>query len=190
MPTGDLDAYKAALEQGRNAEEAAESAGGQFAIVHRKITEYTLKIETVLSESKATINVRNVIDMPFEKAVLEIITDISMSEKEKDRAIDYLGAFQEQINRGLDQETTPLQAHRIARAVGDRANWGTGACLSEELKPALRVVYSSVRNAIRVAVPEARDLDERLTNLYAAKSELENVANEKVIRTMACVSRT
>jgi len=188
MPTGDFGAYEAALQQGKPAAEAAQSAGGQFAMVHRKITEYTLKIEAVLSESKGTIDVRNVIDMPFEHAVLEIISNIAMSETEKDIAIDYLGAFQQKINRGLDCEITVLQAHRISRAIGDHANWGTGARPSEELKPAFRAVYSSVRNAVLVAAPEAKDLDERLANLYAAKSELENVVADKAVHSTVCMS--
>jgi hypothetical protein len=181
MPTGDYEIYRTALKQGKSATEAAQSAGGQLAIVHRKINEYTLKMEAVLSESKATINVTDVIDRPFEQAVLEIISDTGLSEPEKDAAIDHLGRFQEQINRGLDREIIPLQAHRIARAIGDRANWGIEASVSEELKPAFRAVYTSVRNAIRAAVPEANDLDERLANLCAAKSELEKVLAAKTL---------
>jgi hypothetical protein len=181
MPAGDYEVYRTALQQGRPATEAAQSAGGQLAIVHRKISEYTLKIEAVLSESKAIINVRDVIDKPLEHAVLDIISNVRMSEAEKDVAIGHLGAFQERINRGLNREITPLQAHRILRAIGDRANWGIRACLSEELKPAFRAIYSSVRNAIRAAVPEAYDLDERLANLCAAKSELENVPTAKAL---------
>ena len=181
MPTGDYELYRTALQQGKPATEAAQSAGGQFAIVHRKISEYTFKIETVLSESKATINAADVIDRPLELALLEIISNAVMSEAEKDAAIGHLGALQEQINRGLDREITPLQAHRIMRAIGDRANWGMRACFSEELKPAFRSIYSSVRNAIRVAVPEACDLDERLANLCAAKSDLENVPTAKTL---------
>jgi len=189
MPTGDYELYRTALEQGKPAIEAAQSAGGQFAIVHRRIIDYTRKIEAVLSESKATINVRDVIDKPFEHAVLEIIGNVAVGDAEKDAAIDHLGAFQEQINRGLDREMSPLQAHRIARAIGDRANWGTAACLSEELKPAFRAVYTSVRNAIRLAVPEACELDERLANLCAAKSDLEKVT-AKASLTPVCVGST
>lgn len=190
MPPGDYEVYRTALEQGKPAAEAAQSAGGQFAIVHRRIGEYTRKIEAVLSESKATINVRDVIDKPFEHAVGEIISNITMNDAEKDAAIDHLGAFQEQINRGLDREITPLQAHRIARAIGERANWGIGACLSEELKPALRAVYSSVRNAIRLTVPEAYELDDRLANLQVAKSDLENVSTAKALHTQVLVGST
>jgi hypothetical protein len=186
LPTGDIDLYRAALQQGKAATEAAQSAGGQFAIIHRKIKEYTNKVEEVLSKSKATIDVRDILDKPFEQAVLEIISNAALSEEEKDKAIDYLGSFQEELNRGLEREITPLQAHRIARAIGDRANWGMGASLSEELKPAFRAVYSSVRNAIRVAIPEATDLDDRLANLCAAKSDLENVAAARVQPSSVC----
>ena len=179
MPTGDYQMYRTALEQGKPAIEAAQSAGGQLAIIHRKISEYTIRIEAILAESRAKISVHEVIDKPFEHAVLEVIGNITMSEAQKDLAIDHLGAFQEQINRGLGREITPLEAHRIARAIGDQANWGTGACPSEELKSASGAVYNSVRNVIRVAVPEAYDLQERLANLYAAKSDLENVPAAK-----------
>ena len=174
MATGDYEAFKAALQQGKSAAEAAEAAGGQLAIVHRKIGEYAGKIEAVLSASAARINVAEVIDKPFELAILEIIGNTSMSDAEKDAAIDRLGALQASINRGLDREITPLQAHQIACSIGERANWGANVALAEELKPAHRAVYVSVRNAIRSTVPHAQALDERLTNLYAAKSDLEN----------------
>jgi len=184
MATGDYEVYKTALRQGKPAAEAAQAAGGQLAIVHRKISEYTLKIEAVLSESKATINVGDVIDNPLEHAMLEIISNSAMGEAGKDAAIDHLGALQEQINRGLNREITPLQAHRIARTIGDRANWGARSCLSEELKPAYRAVYGSIRNAIRAAVPDAHNLDERLANLYAAKFDLENMPAAKALHSL------
>jgi hypothetical protein len=179
LATGDYEVYTAALRQGKSAAEAAQAAGGQLAIVHCKISEYTLKIEAVLSESKAAINVGDVIDKPLEHAMLEIISNAAMGDAEKDAAIDQLGGLQEWINRGLDREITPLQAHRIARAVADRANWGARSCLSEELKPAYREVYGNIRSAIRAAVPDAYDLEERVANLYAAKCDLENAPTAK-----------
>jgi hypothetical protein len=180
LPAGDLDVFKAQLQQGRPLTEAAQSAGGQFAIIHRKIAEYTLKIDAILSESKATIDVYNVIDGPFEDAMVEIISNVKLSEMEKDRAIDCLGAFQAQVKHGLDREITPLEAHRIVRIVGDRGSWGIGRGPSEELKPAFRAVYRSVRRALDVAAPEAKDLNERLMNLYAAKSDLESLTDTTV----------
>jgi hypothetical protein len=180
LPAGELDVFKAELQQEKPLIEAAQSAGGQFAIIHRKIAEYTLKVEAILSESKATIDVADVIDAPFEDAIVEIVSNVKLSEMEKDRAIDCLGAFQAQVKSGLDREITLLQAHRIVRIVGDRGSWGIGMGPSEELKPVFRAVYRSVRRALDVAAPEAKDLNMRLMNLYAAKSDLESLTDTAV----------
>jgi hypothetical protein len=40
------------------------------------------------------------------------------------------------------------------------------------LKPVYRTLYSSLKTAIRIVVPEAQNLHDRLINLYAANSEL------------------
>jgi len=58
-------------------------------------------------------------------------------------------------------------------AIGDRLNWGGTTGVSEEFKPVYRALYASLKMAIRTAVPEAQNLHNRLTNLYAAKSDLE-----------------
>jgi hypothetical protein len=178
---GDYDAYRTALRQGKPAMEAAQAAGGQLAVVHRKINEYAVKIEALLSASKATINVNEVIHSVLERETQRIIGDNAMRDEEKDASFDQLGGFQEWINRGLKGEMTPLQAHRIAVAIGDRANWGV-ACVSvlNELKCVYGVVYSSIRDAVRAAVPEVRDPEERLANLYAAKSDLEAVPDAQI----------
>jgi len=181
IATGDYGLYGTALREGKSPLEAAQAAGGQLAVVHRKIHEYAVKIEALLSASKAAINVDEVIQSVLERETLKIIGDNAMDEAEKDAAVGQLGGFQEWINRGLKREMTPLQAHRIALAIGDRANWGA-VCrsISNELRPVYRVVYSSIRDAIRAAVPDVRDADERLANLYAAKSDLEPVPNTQI----------
>jgi hypothetical protein len=58
-------------------------------------------------------------------------------------------------------------------AIGDRLNWGATTGVSEELKPVYQALYGSLKTAICTAVPKGRNLHDRLTNLYAAKSDLE-----------------
>lgn len=177
MAPGDLQTYRSAIEQGKTAQEAAQAAGGQLAVVHRKIAEYAAKLEPVLSASQATISVAYAIDKPLEQAMLEIIGSTVMGEAEKDVAVEQLGALQKQIKAAIDAASiSPLQAHRIAREIGDAANWGGASELPEQLKPAYRAVYSRLRDALRAFVPEARELDERLANLYAAKSDIEGAS--------------
>jgi hypothetical protein len=173
MATGNYQVYRTALQQGKSATEAAEAAGGQLAVVHRKITDYTLKLEAILSESKATINVGEAIDKPLEHSVLEIIGNGAMSESEKDAAIQQLGALQEWVKQGVQGNMTPLQVSRILLAIGNRLKWGGTVDVSEESKAAYRALFASLKTASGAAVPEAQNLHDRLTNLYAAKSDLE-----------------
>jgi hypothetical protein len=173
LAAGNHQVYRTALQQGKSAIEAAQAAGGQFAVVQRKISDYTLKLEAVLSESTAIINIAEVIDKQLEHSLLEIISNGAMNDLEKDAAIQKLGALQEWIKHGLQGDTTPLQANRIILAIGNRVNWGGTADISEEFKAVYRALYGSLKTAIRTAVPEAQNLQDRLTNLYAAKSELE-----------------
>ena len=173
MASGDYQVYRTALQQGKSAREAAQAAGGQLAVIHRKISDYTLKLEAVLSESKATINLGEAIDKPLEQTMLEIISNVSMSDLEKDTAIQQLGTLQEWVKNGLQGDTTPLQTNRIMLAIGDRLNWGGTTGVSEEFRPVYRALYGSLKTAIHASVPEAQNIHDRLTNLYAAKSDLE-----------------
>ena len=180
LAAGDYSVYRSALQQGKPRIEAAQAAGGQLAIVHRKISEYTLKLEALLSESHARISVVEVINKPLEQAMLEIIGANAMDDAAKDAAIEQLGVLQESLNRGLEKEITVVHAQKIAFAIGERARWGVGADLREDLKPAYWAVYGSVKNAIVAAVPDALNVLERLANLYVAGAELENAPQAKL----------
>lgn len=181
LEPGDYAAYKNALRQGKSANEAAQDAGGQLAVIHRKIQEYAAKIEALLSASTTTLNSNDVIHTVLERETLKVIADSSMAEVEKDAAVGQLGDFQESINRELKHEVTPLEAHRIALSIGDRANWGAASrSIQNGLKPVYRALFSSIRDAVRAAVPDVRDADERLANLYAAKADLEAAAETRI----------
>jgi hypothetical protein len=175
MATGNYRDYKTALQQGKSATEAAQAAGGQLAVVHRKISDYTLKLGAILSESKVIINVEEAIDKPLEQAMLEIISNRAMGDLEKDAAIQHLGALQEwvKVKHDLQRDMTPLQANRIILAIGDRVEWGRNSDATGQINMAHRALYCSLKAAILTAVPEAQKLHDQLANLYAAKSELE-----------------
>jgi len=173
LAAGDFEVYRTALQQGKSAREAAQAAGGQLAVIHQKIDDYALKLDAVLSGSKAKINVAETIDKPLEQAMLEVISNGAMSDSEKDAAIQQLGAVQEWVKHGLQGDLTPLQTNQIILAVGERLNWGGSTDVSEEFKRVYRAIYGSLKTAIRIAVPGAQDLHDRLTNLSAAKADLD-----------------
>ena len=172
MRAGNYQLYKTALDQGRSDTEAAQVAGGQLAVIYRKISDYTLQLQAVLSESRAIINVGEAIDKPIEGALLEIISNDGMSDLQKDAAIQQLGTLQEWVKTGLREDITPVQANRIIMAIGNRLNWGGTTNISDELRAVYRALYDSLKTAICTAAPEAQNLHDRLTNLYAAKSDL------------------
>ncbi len=174
MAAGNYQAYKAALSQGKSPGEAAEAAGGQLAFIHRKISEYTTKLETIFAASQATISVAETIDKPLEQAISDVINNNATSDSEKDTAMEQLGMLQESLKRGLPQELTPLHAHKIVLTLGDRSDWGGNCADSENLKTACKALFVGLRIAVCTAVPEAQNLHDRLTNLYAAKSEMES----------------
>jgi hypothetical protein len=173
MATGDYQVYRTALQQGKSPGEAAEAAGGQLAVIHRKINDYTLRLEAIFSKSQTTMDVEEFIDKPLEQAVLDIINNLAMSDSEKDAAIQQLGALQEWVKHGLHGQMTLLQANRITLAIGDRLDWGGNPAVSEDLKPVYRTLYGKLKTAICEADPEAQNLHDRLANLYAAKSEMQ-----------------
>ena len=173
LASGDYEVYRTALQQGKSAREAAQAAGGQLAVIHQKISEYTLKLEAVLSESKTAINVGETIDKPLEQATLEIISNEKRNDSEKDAAIQQLGEIQEWVKQGLQGEMTAVQANQIMLRIGERLNWGGSTEVSEELKGVYRTLSGNLKTAICVAAPKAQNFQERLTNLYAAKAEVD-----------------
>ena len=95
-----------------------------------------------------------------------------MSDLEKDAAIQQLGAVEECVKHGLQGDITPPEQ------TGHANYWrppklGRAFRVSEEMKAAYRALYSGLKISILNAVPEAQNLHDRLTNLYAAKSDLE-----------------
>jgi hypothetical protein len=173
LAAGDYEVYRMALQQGKSAREAAHAAGGQLAVMHQKIGDYTLKLEAVLSEAKATINVGETIDKPLEQATLEIIGNEGLSDSEKDSGVQQLGAIQEWVKQGQQGEMTALQANQIILRIGERLNWGGSTEVPEELKAVYRTLNGNLKTAICAAAPKAQNFQERLTNLYAAKAEVD-----------------
>lgn len=190
LEPGDYDVYSSGLQSGKSAMEAAQSAGGQLAIMHRKVGEYTRALEALLAESKSIIKPIDVINRPLEHATLELIDKDEISDAKKDAAIDQLGAFQESLNLGLNEQITPLRAFRMACSLGDGANWGATSKLSDELKPAYGTVYTNLRDAMIAAVPGALGLFERLANLCVAKAELEAAHQPNLLHNPETVSTT
>jgi hypothetical protein len=181
VPTGDYEAYKTALRSGQSPAQASQAAGGRFAAVNQRISELTPRLNNLLSQSQATIPVKDVIDKPLNEAALDIIMNPAMTDLEKDAAINQLGALQKSVKQGLGPDATPSQLQIIKQAIGNRVNWGGNVSVTDEVKPAYRALYGSLKNAIHQAVPGAGQVDERLTNLLAAHNDLDTLVKAEEV---------
>ncbi len=181
VPTGDYEAYKSALRAGQSPLQASQAAGGRFAAVNQRISELTPRLNNLLSQSQATIPVKDAIDKPLNDAALDIIMNPAMTDLEKDTALNQLGALQKSVKQGLGPDATPSQLQVIKQAIGNRVNWGGNVSVTDEVKPAYRALYGSLKNAIHQSVPGAAQIDERLTNLLAAHSDLDTLAKAEEV---------
>jgi hypothetical protein len=142
--------------------------------IDQLISELAAKMESAFSESETKISVWNTIDAPLEKATQEIIGNQSISDPQKDAALQQLGALQQSLKQDTANEITPRQANTIKQTVWNSLS-GENA-VSDEAKPAYRAVYESLEAAIHAATPKAKHLDARLTNLQKMKAELQSSA--------------
>lgn len=173
VATGSWNDYQEALRAGKTPTEAAQAAGGRFAAVSQRINELTPRLGKLLGQSDAKIPVANVIDKPLEEAATDIIKNPAMGDSEKMVAIGKLGELQKSLKEGLGPTATPAQLQVVKQAVGSRVNWGGTSAVTDDVKGAYRSVYGSLKNAIHTAVPGSGDIDNRLTDLLGASSDLE-----------------
>ena len=175
VTSGDYEAYKSALRAGKSPADAAHAAGGRFAAVSQRISEYAPQLDKMLAQSTKVIPVADAIDAPLHQAALDIINNRAMTDAEKDAAINQLGAVQKSLKEGLGQTATPLELNRIKQQIGKRVNWGGTVSITDEVKPAYRALYGNINKLVSDAVPEARELNERLSNLLAAHGDLDTL---------------
>jgi hypothetical protein len=183
--TGDVEKMKSAMRSGASPAQAASAAGGRFGAVSDSINELGPQLTQKLSASRNMIDVSGAIDKPLQDAASEIIGNSGMTQAEKLTAINQLGDLQAEIHSTLGSRIsiTPLEANQIKQDIGDRVNWTGTTAVTDEVKPAYRSLYGSIKNAVNNAVPEAAELNERLENLYAARTPLNRLMlNEEVSR--------
>jgi hypothetical protein len=179
--TGDIEKYKDALRSGATPEQAAQAAGGRFAAVSGKIAEISPRVQAALANSTQMIKVADVIDKPLNKAINEIIANRAMTEPEKIAAFNQLAELHLSLRSGLKDFISPAEANEIKHQIGERVNWGGNVSVGDEVKPAYRELYGTLKDAVNKAVPETAELNERLTNLLSARKDLQRLATQEEV---------
>ena len=173
--TGDIEKYKAGLRAGLPPDQALIDAGGRIGAVTQRIQQLAPQVDTALKASTAQIPVADVIDKPLDDALTSIINNRAMTQAEKDAAIGQIGALQQSLKEGLPSQITPLQANQIKQAIGSRVNWAGNIAVTDEVRPAYKAVYGALKNSVNGAVPSVAQINERLTNLLTAQTDLEKL---------------
>jgi hypothetical protein len=173
--TGDIEAAKAG--------QGLIDAGGRLGQVSQRVMQLQPQVNAALSASQKTISISDAVDKPLMQAFNDIVGNSAMTAPEKQAAISQLGDLQQSLHSGLGSDITPLQANQLKNQIGARVRWTGTNQVGDEVKPAYKAVFASLKNAVNDAVPEVADLNERLTNLHAAQDDLLNLSrNEEVGR--------
>ena len=177
--TGDIEAMKAGS--------GFIDAGGRLGSVEGAISELQPQVNAALSASKKTISMADAVDKPLMDAFNEIVSNNAMTAPEKQAAINQLGDLQQSLHSGLGNDITPLEANQLKQQIGSRIRWTGTNQVGDEVKPAYKAVYGTLKDWVNKTVPEVADTNERLTDLHDAKDALYNLAkNEEVGRGAEC----
>ena len=93
--------------------------------------------------------------------------------------------MQQSLTQGLGPDVSLVEAQQIKQQIGDRINWGGATAVTDEVKPAYRQLYGTVKNAIN----DTAALNERLTHLMAAKADVETLAKAEEVGRGAGIAR-
>jgi hypothetical protein len=61
--------------------------------------------------------------------------------------------LQSALKQGLGDDVSLVEAQKIKQQIGDRVNWGGATAVTDEVKPAYKQVYVTIKNAINDAAP-------------------------------------
>jgi hypothetical protein len=70
----------------------------------------------------------------------------------------------------------PLEANAVKHEIGDSINWQGRERVGQLVEPIRKQVYADLKDAVNRAAPGTADLNERLTNLFAAQSDVNKLA--------------
>lgn len=130
------------------ARQCPAGAGGRFAAIFNKVSRSWQRVNNNLAQSTATLPVADIIDKPLDDAVIDIVSNRAMTAMEKYAAINQIGALRSSLKQGLGDDISLVEAEKLKQQIGDRVNWGGATAVTDEVKPAYKQVYATIKNAI------------------------------------------
>lgn len=180
--TGDLEKFKAAIRSGATLQGAANAAGGRIASVSNKINEIAPQLQAKLASSNAPWIPSSTVTDVIDKAVAGIKANRGITAPDAQAAESALmdikdAALKVPTVPGASASAwAPVEANALKQEIGQNVNWSGKERIGELVEPVRKQVYSALKDAVNSAVPGTAQLNERLTNLYAAQDDINKLA--------------
>ena len=145
------------------------TTAGRINKVADSITSVESKLRPIL-DAGPRIDVASTVKPIVDNAELNVMNSL-MTPAEKTNAFEQLNVLRQRADQlGVVSST---DANQFKRLVGDSVNWKKGTePLHPDVESAYRKAYGTIKNEINTNNPGIQELNERLTNLYAARTAL------------------
>jgi hypothetical protein len=191
--TGDVEKFKDAIRSGATLQGAAEAAGGRIAAINEKINELAPQLHQKLAaagtsraagatfSNLARIPASTVTD-PIDNGIQAILKNRGVTAEDAQAAIKELQALKQaalkvpSVPGATATAWAPLEANALKQEIGQSTNWAGRERIGELVEPIKKQVYGNLKNAVNQAAPGTAALNERLTNLLAAQSDVNKLA--------------
>jgi hypothetical protein len=179
--TGDIEKFKDAIRNGSTLQGAADAAGGRIAAVSDKINELRPQLTGILVSAKGKIPATVVTD-PIDDGIREIMSNRGITAQDAQSAINELLAIKQAalkvpaVPGATATSWAPLEANSLKGEIGQAVDWTGKERVGELVEPIKKEIYESLKDSVNKAAPAGKELNERLTNLYAAQSSINKLA--------------
>ena len=179
--TGDLEKFKDAIRSGATLQGAAEAAGGRISAVSQKINELAPQLNAALSKSTVKIPATVVTDT-IDQAIRDIAKNRGITAADAQSAVAELNAIKMAALKvpGVPGATAtawaPLEANALKHEIGQQVDWTGRDRVGQLVEPIRKQIYGDLRDAVNAAAPGTSEINERLTNLLAAQTDINKLA--------------
>lgn len=179
MGAGDWNALLKARRAGLPLEEQMKAAGGRFGAVASKIEELAPQLNQQLAQSPTQISVADAIDKPLQEELDRIINQQALTEPQRVKFLNKIAPLEKAWHDQLGSDhVSPTELNKFKQDVGEvMSSWGKDlkSMPEDNIQRTYLAVYEAAKDAVNHAVPQAASLNERVSNLIAARNSLEKL---------------
>src|SRR5207245_1813964 len=119
---------------------------------------------------------------PIDNGIQAILKNRGVTAEDAQAAIKELQAMKQAalkipaVPGATAKAWAPLEANALKQEIGQSTNWAGRERVGELVEPIKKQIYGNLKNSVNAAAPGTATLNERLTNLLAAQSDVNKLA--------------